>query len=217
MAVLSIGNDGNFERFLTSSMSQTTKPCCCIITLRYALLQGYMRVGYSPLYIIMNSCAYLLSTCTIVTEQHTILNSIHENLSKPAKLQFILQFTWYSYDSKMSAMHIKLYTYELSDRMMPSDKCNSITAKLWPWFLHSSTRCFVPRRAFSPTAAAPMLASWFYQSLPLFSFVLHYFLHYRIGNNLQYSGFHGRLKIACCFAWVKCTVYLGKTSFWRIR
>ena len=27
----------------------------CIITLRYALLQGYMRVGYSPLYIIMNS------------------------------------------------------------------------------------------------------------------------------------------------------------------
>ena len=27
----------------------------CIITLRYALLRGYMRLGYSPLYIIMNS------------------------------------------------------------------------------------------------------------------------------------------------------------------
>ena len=30
-------------------------------------------------------------------------------------------------------------------------------------------------------AAAPMLASWFNQSLPLFSFVLHSFLLYRIG------------------------------------
>ena len=59
MAVLSVGNDGNFERFLTSGMSQTTKPCYCIITLRYALLQGYMRVGYSPLYIIMNSWFYI--------------------------------------------------------------------------------------------------------------------------------------------------------------
>ena len=41
MAVLSVGNDGNFERFLTFGTSQTTKPCCCIITLQYALLQGY--------------------------------------------------------------------------------------------------------------------------------------------------------------------------------
>jgi len=30
-------------------------------------------------------------------------------------------------------------------------------------------RCFVTRHAFLLTAAAPMLASWFYQSLPLFS------------------------------------------------
>jgi len=45
---------------------------------------------------------------------------------------------------------------------------------------------FVRRCAFSPTAAAPVLASWFYQSLPLFSFVLHSFLPYRIGDNLRY-------------------------------
>jgi len=44
MAVLSVGNDGNFERFLTWGTSQTTKPCCCIITLRYALLQGYFYI-----------------------------------------------------------------------------------------------------------------------------------------------------------------------------
>ena len=30
--------------------------------------------------------------------------------------------------------------------------------------------------AFSPTAAAPVLTSWVYQNLPLFSFVLHSFL-----------------------------------------
>jgi len=52
--VLSIGNDGNFEAFLTSGTSQTTKPCCYIITLQYALLQGYMRENTLPLYIIMN-------------------------------------------------------------------------------------------------------------------------------------------------------------------
>ena len=30
---------------------------CYVITSRYALLQGYMRVGYSP---IMNSCFYIM-------------------------------------------------------------------------------------------------------------------------------------------------------------
>ena len=44
-------------------------------------------------------------------------------------------------------------------------------------------RCFFPRRAFLLTAAAPTRASWFYRSLPLFSFVLHVFLHYCIGND----------------------------------
>jgi len=32
----------------------------------------------------------------------------------------------------------------------------------------TNQRCFVPRCAFLPTAAAPVLASWFYQALPLF-------------------------------------------------
>ena len=31
-----------------------------------------------------------------------------------------------------------------------------------------------------------MLASWFYQSLPLFSFVLHSFLPYHVGDDLWY-------------------------------
>ena len=38
-----------------------------------------------------------------------------------------------------------------------------------------------------PTAAAPMLASWFYQSLPLFSFVVHSFLHYCVDDDLRYA------------------------------
>jgi len=37
-------------------------------------------------------------------------------------------------------------------------------------------RRFVPKCAFSPTAAAPVLTSWLYQKLTLFSFVLHSFL-----------------------------------------
>ena len=32
-----------------------------------------------------------------------------------------------------------------------------------------------------------MLASWFYQSLPLFSFVLHSFLPYCVDDNLRYA------------------------------
>ena len=60
MAVLRVRNDNNFKRFLTSGTSQTTNLICCIITLQYALLQGYMRVGYSPLYIIMNSWSYVI-------------------------------------------------------------------------------------------------------------------------------------------------------------
>ena len=46
--------------------------------------------------------------------------------------------------------------------------------------------CLVPRCAFSPTTAAPMLASLFYQSSPLFSFVLYSSFHYCIGDDLQY-------------------------------
>jgi len=58
---------------------------------------------------------------------------------------------------------------------MHSDKHNSEMVKATG--LISSCR-FVPRCALSPNAAAPMLASWFYQSLPLLSFALHSFLHY---------------------------------------
>jgi len=48
-------------------------------------------------------------------------------------------------------------------------------------------RHFVLRCAFLPTAAAPMLSSWFYQSLPLFSFVLHSFLPYNIDDDLVHT------------------------------
>jgi len=46
---------------------------------------------------------------------------------------------------------------------------------------------FVPRHALLPTTAAPMLASWFYQSLPFFSFVCYSFLHNCVRGNLQYA------------------------------
>ena len=54
---------------------------------------------------------------------------------------------------------------------------------------------FAPRRALLPTAAALVLELWFYQSLPLVSFVLHSFLPYRIGDNLKDTcyGFSVRL------------------------
>ena len=49
-----------------------------------------------------------------------------------------------------------------------------------------------------PTAAAPVLASWFYQNLPLFSFVLHSFLPYCIRDDLRYMhfGFGERLYLS---------------------
>jgi len=47
--------------------------------------------------------------------------------------------------------------------------------------------CFIPRLAFLPTAAAPALASWFYQRLSLFSFVLRSFLFYCVGDDLWYT------------------------------
>ena len=60
-----------FREILDFRMSQTTKPCYCIITLRYALLQGYTRVGYSPLY-------YELLIIWSVEEQqkHIIITSL---------------------------------------------------------------------------------------------------------------------------------------------
>jgi len=57
-------------------------------------------------------------------------------------------------------------------------------------------RHFILRLAFSSTAAAPKLTSWFYQSSPLFSFVLHSFLHCHIGDDLRYAhyGFNAKLR-----------------------
>jgi len=58
--------------------------------------------------------------------------------------------------------------------LMPSDKRNSITVRLRLDFC--TVWChFIPRCAFLPTTAAPVLASRFYQSLPLFSTVLFCF------------------------------------------
>jgi len=76
---------------------------------------------------------------------------------------------------------------------MPSDKRNSIMAVatgLISSLFNVASSGDVP---FSPTAAAPVLAS---QNLPLFSFVLHSFLPYHVGGDLWYAhyGFGVRLR-----------------------
>ena len=65
----------------------------------------------------------------------------------------------------------------------------------------TNQRRFVSRRAFLPTLAAPMLASWFYQSLTLFSFVLYSFLHYWVGDDLQYTRY-GKTRVSVVLAGV---------------
>ena len=70
---------------------------------------------------------------------------------------------------------------------MPSAKHNSTIDNATRLILFTLRCRFVPRHAFLPTTVATMFASWFYQSLPLFSFVLHYILHYSIGDNLQHK------------------------------
>jgi len=81
-----------------------------------------------------------------------------------------------------------LTEFSMTDRLMtyllmPSDKCYSIMAIATGLIFFTKKHCLY---VFLPTAAAPMLASWFYQSLPLLSFVLHSFLHYCIGDDLRY-------------------------------
>ena len=69
---------------------------------------------------------------------------------------------------------------------MLSDKHNSIMG-IATGLISSLFNCyFVPRRVFSPTAV-PVLESRFYQSLPLFSFMLHSFLPYHVGDHLPYA------------------------------
>jgi len=48
----------------------------------------------------------------------------------------------------------------------------------------------IEKCGFSPTAAAPMLALWFYQRLPLFTYV-----HYRVGDQLQYAHYGFSVKL----------------------
>jgi len=80
---------------------------------------------------------------------------------------------------------------------MPSDKHKLIRLYIAKDLIYSLIKVAsfrdVPFR--QPTAVAPMLAYWFYQSLPLFSFVLHPFLPYCVGDNLGYAryGFSVRL------------------------
>ena len=63
-----------------------------------------------------------------------------------------------------------LLTHSLTLLLMPSDKRNLIMA------IATALISSLFNVALSaPTTAAPMLASWFYQSSPLFSFVLHSF------------------------------------------
>ena len=93
------------------------------------------------------------------------------------------------YDSKIS--HQNLWNLEKSWRFEISYRILELwTPRLEAWFL----QCFVPWRSFLPTKKAPVLASWFYWSLLLFSFALHSFLYYCVGNDLlsAVSWLHGR-------------------------
>ena len=69
--------------------------------------------------------------------------------------------------------------------LIPSDKRNSITAKL----IFFTVQCrFIPRHALLPISALPSLPSWLYQSLPLISFVFHSFLHCCVTKTLTICG-----------------------------
>ena len=64
---------------------------------------------------------------------------------------------------------------------MPSDKHNLVMATREYRLDFFTNQCRLsPRYAFLPTAEVLMFASWLQQNLPLFSFVLHSFLHYHI-------------------------------------
>ena len=79
---------------------------------------------------------------------------------------------------------------------MPSDKRNLIMAVptgLISLLLNFSLHLFT-------TAAAPTLASWFYQSLPLFSFVLHLFLHHHVDDDLQFMCYGFSVSVSAMLA-----------------
>ena len=70
---------------------------------------------------------------------------------------------------------------------MHSEKRVSITAKAMSLIfalLNVTLSSDVP---FNQPAAVPKLASWFYQSLSLFSFVLHSILHCCVDDDLKYA------------------------------
>ena len=71
-----------------------------------------------------------------------------------------------------------------------SDKCNLVMALAADLiFFTDQPRMGATDRdmPFYRTSATPMLASWFYQSLPLFSSILLSFLHYGTGDDLRYT------------------------------
>ena len=57
-------------------------------------------------------------------------------------------------------------------------------AKAYRPDLFTDPRHFFPKYAFRQPQQLQCL-SWFYQSLPLLSFILYSFLHYRIDDHLQ--------------------------------
>ena len=59
------------------------------------------------------------------------------------------------------------------------------------------------------TAAAPMHASLFYQSLPLFLFVLHSFLHCRVGEDLWYARYGFGIRLALVLAGALLTLFFA--------
>jgi len=60
-----------------------------------------------------------------------------------------------------------------------------------------------------------VLVSWFYQSSPLFSFVFHSFLAYRVGDDLRYThyGFSARLRYTCIVTNTKANFNICITKY----
>ena len=87
---------------------------------------------------------------------------------------------------------------------MPSDKCRLIMAKargLFSSLFNVSLSGDVP---FLPTTAAPVHASWLYQSLPLLSFELHSFIHCRVGDDFEVHAL-----------WLQCETKVSAGCFLR--
>ena len=158
------------ELRITNSRCKTKKWCTCIDPLTFYIL------------ILLLPNLYLTSNWLVFWPPFSSYNTVV--LSDQLYI-----FALHCYEILISYLTDFILTDWLTIWLIPSDKCNSITTKVTGLIssLHVQ-RHFIPRCAFSPTAAAPMLASWFYQSLPLFSFS---FLHYHVGDDLPVAPLHG--------------------------